>query len=85
MMRSKHDATNLLSTALALPAKNATEAMAMLMNFIVDKNSQGGVIDLNGNEIYDSSATPADEVDVDEKTQLSRADACRVWERKKRK
>ena len=26
--------------------------MAMFKNFIVDKNSQGGVIDLNGNEIY---------------------------------
>ena len=40
---------------LALPARRATEAMAMFKNFIVDKNSQGGVIDLNGNEIYDSN------------------------------
>ena len=57
----RHQTQHTLSTALALPARNATEAMAMLMNFIVDKNSQGGLLmsmemDLNG--FYASNNAP---------------------------
>ena len=58
MMSSKHLRRSTLLTidGLALPVSKATEAMTMFMNFIVDKNSERGVLDLNGNEFYASNA-----------------------------